>query len=49
MQLWRSEISAPSITIPTIKQRDLDGYEEITMCKSCRSGDPKYSHHITTQ
>jgi len=31
------------MTIPTIKWRDLDDYEEIT-CKSCSYGDLKFSH-----
>ena len=31
--------------MPTIKQRDLGGYEKITTCKSRSCGDPKYSYH----
>ena len=33
------------MAIPTIKRRDLNGYEKITTCKLCSYGDPKYLHH----
>jgi len=32
------------MTIPTIKRRDLGGYEEITKCKLCSYDDLKFSH-----
>ena len=32
------------MAIPTMKQRDLNGYKEIIPCKSCSYVDPKYLH-----
>jgi len=32
------------MAISTIKRRDLGGYKEIIMCKSCSYIDPKYLH-----
>ena len=32
------------VTVPTIKGRDLDDYEEITKCKSCSYVDLEFSH-----